>query len=274
MNIPKYKTISASNSILGEGISLSPSNEIVYWVDILGHKIFELNLVNNLTFEITNLSFPSCTFSYKSSGIFVAHDSGISWISKKSRYIEKCVTWFSPDLGLRCNDGVIDTEGNIWISTMSLKEEQGQGSIWFWDRLNRPKLVIDNLTIPNSILIDERRQRLYFADSRERTIYSAELSQNRKIVNMKTEFLKSNDGIPDGSTLDKNGNIWNTRWDAGKIVVIDPLGQEISEFKVPFKRPTSCKFTLDENHLFVTSARTEGDFHGGETIVLDLTPFK
>lgn len=261
-----YSVISKSQSILGEGISIKPNKSVISWVDIEGNKVHWKNLESDAEGCLTEFKFPSCTFSDENSGVFISHVGGIDWVDYNYQNRMSCTTWFPSDSGLRCNDGKMDAEGNIWISTMSISYLENQGSIWFWDRKSKPILVMDNLTIPNSIAIDDLRNRIYFADSLKGTIYFGKLSTKRNSITETKEFYRSNQGVPDGSSLDSEGNLWNTRYDGSAILKILPDGVVGLEVPTPFERPTSCVFGTNVNQLYVTSAAKQSDPLGGSTV--------
>jgi sugar lactone lactonase YvrE len=262
----RYQIVSNSQSVLGEGISIRPDKSLISWVDISGNKVHWKCLETETEGYLKDLEFPSCTFSDENSGVYISHSGGIDWVDNNYQNRMNCTTWLPRDSGLRCNDGKMDPAGNIWISTMSISHLENRGSIWFWDRKSPPTLVIDNLTIPNSIAIDFLRRRVYFADSHEGSIYFGELSTKGNSISKIHEFCSSEQGVPDGSTLDSEGNLWNTRWDGSAIVRIRPSGVIDLELPTPFERPTSCVFGADSNELYVTSAYKEGDPLGGYTI--------
>ena len=265
-----YEVVSRSRAILGEGISIRPDKSVISWVDITDNKVHWKSLKTENEGFLTGFVFPSCTFSDKDSGIYISHSGGIDWLDSNFKNRINCTSWFPSDCGIRCNDGKMDAAGNIWISTMSISHLENQGSIWFWDRKSKPKLVLDNLTIPNSISIDNLRNRVYFADSHEGAIYYGKLSKKQNSIKSIHEFYRSNQGIPDGSTLDEEGSLWNARWDGSAILKLRPSGEIDLELKTPFERPTSCVFGVAPNEVYVTSACKEGDSLGGHTIRLNL----
>lgn len=267
-----YEVISSSRATLGEGISIKPNKREVTWVDIDGNKVFWKNLDSNEEGVLSDFELPSCTFSDGDSGTFISHLGGIDWVDKNYRNRQLCTTWFQKDSGLRCNDGKMDLNGNIWISTMSISYLENQGSIWFWDRKNKPILVLDNLSIPNSIAVDEERNKIYFADSAQQVIYHGSLTSDRNRIDSIKTFFSSRVGTPDGSTLDRQGNLWNTRWDASSVLKISPNGEVLGEVDTPFLRPTSCVFSHKNSDLLVTSASTQNDVNSGHTVRIAMSP--
>jgi len=267
----QYEVISNSRATLGEGISIRPNKAEVSWVDIEDNKVFWKNLDSGESGVLLDFEFPSCTFSDGDAGMFISHLGGIDWVDKNYENRQACTTWFPKDSGLRCNDGKMDGRGNIWISTMSISHLSNQGAIWFWDRKSQPSLVVDNLTIPNSIAVDEVRDKIYFADSAKNTIYHGNLSSGSNSIYSIQDFFFSRHGTPDGSTLDPSGNLWNTRWEASSVLKINWEGEVIADISTPFSRPTSCVLSHSNNELLVTSASTENDSLSGYTVRIDLS---
>lgn len=266
-----YDVISSSPATLGEGISIRPNKSEISWVDILGNKVFWKNLDTNEEGVLSDFELPSCTFSDGDHGTFISHLGGIDWVDKNYRNRRHCTSWFPKDSGLRCNDGKMDLKGNIWISTMSIHHHENQGSIWVWDRKSKPVLVLDNLSIPNSIAVDEERNKIYFADSAKQIIYHGNLTSDRNQIDSIRTFFSSRSGTPDGSTLDFQGNLWNTRWDASSVLKISPDGEVLGEVDTPFLRPTSCVFSHENMDLLVTSARTDNDLNSGHTVKIAIS---
>jgi L-arabinonolactonase len=62
-------------------------------------------------------------------------------------------------------------------------------------------------------------------------------------------------GLPDGSTVDSEGCLWNAVWGGGKVVRFAPDGRLDREIKLPVTNPTCVAFGGEDlNVLFVTSA--------------------
>jgi hypothetical protein len=64
------------------------------------------------------------------------------------------------------------------------------------------------------------------------------------------------EGVPDGLTVDSDGNLWVAVWGGGELRRYSPTGALLSVLPVPVERPTSCAFGgPDSSTLFFTSAR-------------------
>ena len=90
----------------------------------------------------------------------------------------------------------------------------------------------------------------------KKTIYKIKISKNNKIL-IKKIFKKfsSNEGVPDGMTIDKNKNLWVAHFHGACVSVFNKRGKRIHKILLPAKNITNCVFGGDRNsELFVTSA--------------------
>jgi sugar lactone lactonase YvrE len=63
-------------------------------------------------------------------------------------------------------------------------------------------------------------------------------------------------GVPDGSSADSEGFVWNAAFDAGCLIRYAPDGRVDRTVALPVSRPTACAFGgPDLATLYVTTAR-------------------
>lgn len=78
-----------------------------------------------------------------------------------------------------------------------------------------------------------------------------ELSGRRKFVDIPKEW-----GLPDGMTLDSDGNLWVALWDGASVIQIDKATKQIiNKIDLPCPRASCCAFGGEKmDELFITSA--------------------
>lgn len=265
----QFEPLGPSDCILAEGLSISKDGHVVSWVDIQSNRVFVKDTNSEKVHTYTNWNFPSCTFQSELDWIYVAHDAGIDKFNLNSMEFQNCISWFQPGDDLRCNDGKLDSDGNIWISVMSKSMEVGKASIWKWDRRNNPIRIKENLTIPNSICIDKKLNRFYYTDTPSNKIFVGDLRSIESAKSIESVFFDGEltPGVPDGSCLDSEGFMWNTRWDGGKIIKISPNGALVGELELPFSKPTSVEINLRGDMYFTTATSSNSENNGGAYIV-------
>jgi len=65
-------------------------------------------------------------------------------------------------------------------------------------------------------------------------------------------------GLPDGSSVDAEGCLWNCRYGGGCIVRFAPDGSIAEVIDTPCLSPTTCIFAGSEQMLYFTSANDNG----------------
>ncbi|XP_018335136.1 regucalcin-like, partial [Agrilus planipennis] len=124
------------------------------------------------------------------------------------------------------------------------------------------KQHIDGVHISNGLTWNPSLKKMYYIDSGTRTVDEFDYDQtNGTISNRKPIFTleKHNiPGIPDGMTIDSDGNLWVAVFLGSRVIKIDPRKPEtlLETIKIPALLTTSVEFggpNLDE--LYVTSGR-------------------
>jgi sugar lactone lactonase YvrE len=180
----------------------------------------------------------------------------------------------------RCNDAKCDPFGNLWFGTMDDSERQSLGKLWCLTVGGEMICYSEGIGISNTLAWDSARQRMYFGDSMIGVIYVMDFRIRDGIPELgpAEEFVGSNlaPGVPDGSAIDVDGNLWNARWDGGCVVCINPEARVTRVLDVGARRPTSCAFYgANRSMLAVTTASVglESEAIGqfdGKVLLLDV----
>jgi len=109
--------------------------------------------------------------------------------------------------------------------------------------------------IANSIAFSPDGSKMYFCDSLVREILVCDYRADGDVANVRPfARLTDADGDPDGSTMDRDGGLWNAQWGGRRVVRYGPDGVETDRVAVPTAQP-SCVALDGEGRLYVTSAR-------------------
>jgi len=246
-----WTKLHASRFQLGEGSLYDARTSSIYWVDILGNSVNCLHLPTNTYRQYLDIPEASAILLAEEDFVLVTGRQSIWKLFLTSGAKCEILRLKSEVFDNRCNEAKIDPFGNIWIGTMNRDESKCSGSLWRIDQeLNQTKYGT-NFGIPNTLLWDIERDRFYYGDSASGIIYidviGAPLS--------KTVFFDGGSalGLPDGSCIDSGGNIYNARWGASLIAIIDTFGKLSRTVGLPVKFPTSCSL-LSNDSLVITSA--------------------
>lgn len=169
---------------------------------------------------------------------------------------------------VRLNDARPDSRGSLWLGSMrnnvnsdgSSHEAGGQdgelvrldpdGAVTSWRR---------EIGIANTVAWSPDRSRFYFADSLANLVWVYDYDSTTGAIANERPFLPGfARGLPDGSTVDAEGFLWNCRYSGGCIVRVAPDGVVDRVVEMPVKNVTTCTFGgLDLKTLYVTTASNE-----------------
>lgn len=158
----------------------------------------------------------------------------------------------------RANDGGCDRQGRFVFGTLHEPAHGPKQPAGAFYRLNTDltleRLPLPGVAISNSIAFSPDGTTLYFCDSLEKRIQRCDY---RDQLGTPVTFVDLSDapGEPDGSTVDREGGLWNAQWGAARVVRYLPDGTEDEVIAVPTAQPTRPAFGgPDLATLYVTSA--------------------
>lgn len=148
------------------------------------------------------------------------------------------------------NDLVIRSDGTIFFTDpMGLRaddvSELGFSGVYAITPDGDVVLLGDDFKYPNGIALSPDETTLYVSETTGADIRAFDLDG----TTLSNDRVFTKVSIPDGITVDADGNVWSTS--SGGIVVFSPDGEELERIKTPM--PTNCAFGGDDgSSLFVT----------------------
>lgn len=172
------------------------------------------------------------------------------------------------------NDGAIDRAGRCWAGS-AVHDQSWQGTLFRLDR-DHASGYLDGIGMSNGIDWSPTGDVLYHVDSTARTVTAwgydderGELGSARMLREVPGDV-----GLPDGLTVDHDGNVWVAIWGAGQVWCLDAdTGDCIAVVRVPTAYPTSCAFGGPRlSTLYITTAASRQAEGGGLLYATEL-PF-
>jgi sugar lactone lactonase YvrE len=116
-----------------------------------------------------------------------------------------------------------------------------------------------DIGISNTLAWSPDRSRFYSGDSLANTIWAYDYDRATGTIENEVVFFKDfKRGLPDGSTVDCDGFLWNCRYGGGCVVRVAPDGKVDRIIEMPVKNITTCTFGgVDLKTLFVTTASAD-----------------
>ncbi len=245
-----------SNTVctLGEGPLWHPEEQVLYWFDILGKRLYRSDGTEEQSWD------------------FDEHVSAAGWIDTGVLLIasETALSVFETETGestylhplesdnpvTRSNDGRADPWGGFWIGTMGKNAEPGAGAIYRYYDGTLTKLF-DKITISNAICFAPDRSHAFYTDTRKRKILKVALDDDGYPDGKPTLFtdLTAAELNPDGAVVDAEGNLWVAQWGASRVACYGPDGAFIRAVAVPASQASCPAFGgPDLSTLYITSA--------------------
>ena len=168
-----------------------------------------------------------------------------------------------PGMNTRVNDGRCDRQGRFVFGTKD--EGSPLRAVGGFYRLNRD-LSLERLPLPapaisNSIAFSPDGATMYYCDSPTREIRACDYAADGTVANDRL-FTKLADatGEPDGSTVDRDGGLWNAQWGGARVVRYGADGVETARVTVPTVQPSCVALGGEQlGTLYITSARIDLD---------------
>ena len=244
------------NSILGEGTLWVKEHNSIYFVDIKKKRIHILNIKNQKRKTIYLNKQIGFLAHIKKNIFILGLERELRIIDLKSKKIIKSIKIENNLPKNRINDGKTDHKGRLWFGTMDNPERSiKKGSLYCLDENLNLRKVDSNYFITNGpAFLDDNN--FYHTDSRSKVIYKIKINKSYKIIKKKIFVkLKTDEGSPDGMTLDNKKNLWVCHFNGACISVFNKNGTKIHKINFPAKNITNCTFGGKNNkELFVSSA--------------------
>lgn len=246
---------------LFEGPFWAPASGTLYWVDILRGRVFVSTDLRTGAEYWAGEGKVSAAFETGDGRLLMTRNRAIEWIDRSDSSVAALPLAGEPEYN-RCNDAKLDPHGNLWVGTMDDEERRESGSIHVVDRTHGLRRLSSGYGICNTFAWDEQARCMYHADSARGVIYRTrcEWEAGGPVLGQREIFLDADaaPGVPDGSALDREGNLWNARWDGGCVICISPAGRILRSLELEARRPTSCAFAGPELEMLVVTTASVG----------------
>ena len=260
-----------SGTLLGECPVWDVKENVLYWIDIDGHKIncYDPSSCNN---ETRKLPFKAGSLAIrKQGGLLLAMSNGFYNYDFTNEILESRKCDPEPDRkDNRLNDGRCDPDGRFWVGSMNdLRRIQGQyeGNLYCYHPDG--ECVSQNLPVgvANGLAFSPDERYMFFADTMRETVWRFDYDKEQgKILNQQVFLnLKNLSGKPDGACVDADGCYWLAHIYGWKVARYTPKGKLDREIQLPFPKPSMCAFGGSKlDTLFITSISTKHDKSNGE----------
>ncbi len=157
----------------------------------------------------------------------------------------------------RMNDAKCDAAGRLFCGTTAFDFTAAAGALYCIDADWSCRAVVDGVTTSNGTAWSPDGRKLYFIDSATQGVdvfdYDVATGAARNRTRLVTIDRAS--GIPDGMTVDADGDLWVACFGGGSVRCFSSVGDLVDEIRLPVSQVTSCAFGgPGYSELYVTSA--------------------
>jgi sugar lactone lactonase YvrE len=245
-------------AILGEGPLWAAQENAVYWVDIVGKKVYRYGLADGARHTWTFETEVTSLAERRQGGLVGTVRGGFAFIDLEAGVFEPIAMPEADMPENRFNDGKVDENGRYWAGSMDDGEKLETGSLYRLDGDLALHKMDDNYSITNGPAFSVDGKTLYHTDTAKRTIFTFDFSEAGAISNKRVfvELVAEEEGYPDGMTVDSEDCIWLAHFAGSRLTRYSPKGEAMQVIAMPVPNITSCTFAgADLDTLYITTAR-------------------
>lgn len=228
---------------VGEGPVWDVAEQAMYYIDIIGKQVFRWDPASG---EHRAWNVPDIIGSMalrESGGAVLALCSGVHSLDFATGAVEPLALLDPPQPEVQLADGKVDRRGRFVFGTSHRAMKEPVGGLY---SLEPGKLTqIDgDIHLGNGPCWSPDDKVLYHADSLRHLIYAYDYDIETGAATGRREFFDVSKWgpIPDGATVDADGNLWSAICEGGVILCISPAGECLREIAFPTKIPASVMF--------------------------------
>jgi sugar lactone lactonase YvrE len=258
---------SRSSYELGEGPLWDPDRGILRWVDILGARIHVGVLDGDQVAEQASWSLlpaprtigavAAPAFLGRAQGTLVAAHDRVVHVDEDAT--EHLVALLCVDEPRRLNDGVTDPVGRYLVGSAPSGEHTFSERLWLIDHDGTVSVIDDDLGLSNGLAFSADGGTLYSVDTFSHVVRTRPYAVATGAVGERTDFVRVEDGYPDGIAIDSAGHLWVAVFGQGEVRRYDPGGTLVDVVRTP-GAPQATNVVLagpDLSTLVITTARED-----------------
>jgi sugar lactone lactonase YvrE len=237
---------------LGEGPVWDAGSSRLYWVDILGKRIYRHDPASGRTESWSTPEHVGFVFAAEGGTLLAGFASGLHRVTLGDD--GKVGTSRIDRVDVRFNDATRDRDGRIWACTLH--------RYYRYDaELNRVD-VDENYRVANGPALSPDGRLLYTVETRghagrPKGVYVSQITLSGTLERQRLLIgWDAHTSSPDGIVTDRDGNLWLGEFEGNVVRRFDAAGAQTEEIPLPAWNVTKPAFGGEHGDvLYVTSAR-------------------
>jgi len=235
--------------MVGEGPVWDVAEQAMYYIDILEKQVFRWDPA---TGDLRQWAVPDMIGSMALRALV----GGIHSLDFETGAVAPLALMEPANPSIQLADGKVDRAGRFVFGTSHRQAKEPIGGLWSLGTDGRISQLDSGLILGNGPCWSPDDSVLYHADSMRHLIYAYDYDlATGEAGNRRPFFDSSSYGpIPDGATVDADGNLWVAICEGGVVLQLSPAGKVLREIAMPVGLPASVMFFGPElDRLFVPS---------------------
>lgn len=252
----------------GENPLWHPDEAVLYWCDIPNGRLFRYNPRADEYRVVYEVDRAIGGFTIEAEGALLLFESAGRNERWQDGRTETVVESIPGEVDSRFNDVIAAPDGSVFAGTMPTDDRLGR---LYHVRADGTDVVVsEGYDIPNGMASTRDRETFYAIESEAHTIYQFDYEPASRTLSTREPALRipGEPGVPDGMTIDADGDRWLARWDGNALIRYTPEWRERERVEFPARKVASLTFGgPDYRDIYVTTAGgpdrdTEGDGAG------------
>jgi L-arabinonolactonase len=254
----KISRVEAPRCQVGEGALWDADAQALYFLDIVGRQVHRLDPAKGQTRSWATPAPVGAMALRSSGGVVLGLQRAVGVLDVATGAVDRIAALDTAPDRTTINDGKADRRGRFvfGLCDTNMQDPQPVGGLYGLDRDHRLTMLDGGVCFSNSPCFSPDGQTLYFADSFTKTVYAYDYELETGQVSGRRLFADTTDlgGLPDGSTVDRDGLIWMAIFQAGRVAAFRPDGKVERVVDLPVRLISSVAFGgPDLDQLYATT---------------------
>lgn len=257
--MPRAEQITAAVSEHGEGPVWSPSWGGLRFVDMLVGDVLHFDRAGEISrWHVGKVA--AALRPRRSGGAVIATEREFVVCDEMGGPLHSSGTVFD-DESIRFNDGACDPAGNFLCGTMSYDETPGAGTVYRLKVDGSVETVFSGVTISNGLAWTADSSRAYYNDTPTGRVDVFDSGPDGALADRRPfVHIDSEQGAPDGLTVDSAGGIWVALWGGNAVHHYSASGELDEVVDVAARSVTACTLGgADLTELYITTSQNNDD---------------
>jgi len=251
--IPRPEPLANYHCQVGENPLWDAQRQLVYWTDIPAGRLFRYD-VRTGEHGAIHAGEPVGGFTLQKDGALLLFQVNKFSLLRPDGSTQVLVENIDDDM-TRFNDVIADPHGRVYAGTIG--KNSRRGGLYLVTTDGKVTSLFKGTGCSNGMAFSPDGRHMYWTCTSSRKIFRFDYNPETGALTNRHELVAigPDEGVPDGLTIDREGNLWSARWGGSAVYRYSPAGRQIGKIEFPVGKVSSATFGgADLDTLYVTTA--------------------